>query len=181
MSGQTPRTGVLAEFRTPEEMLAALGDLRARGLTRLDTFTPYPVEGVEEALGLRRSRIPWWAFWFGLAGAVSALAIQWWTNAVDYPIVVGGRPLNSLPAWVPITFETTVLCASLATFLVLCVKARLTALWHPVFEVPGFESAQVDRFWVMVGGDDERYEERVTVVALQRAGASRVVRVEGEG
>jgi hypothetical protein len=181
MSGHTPRTGILAEFRTPEEMLAALGDLRARGLTRLDTFTPYPVEGVEEALGLRRSGIPWWAFWIGLAGAVSALAIQWWTNAVDYPIVVGGRPLNSLPAWVPITFETTVLCASLATFLVLCVKARLTALWHPVFEVPGFESAQVDRFWVMVGDDDGRYEERVTVAALQRAGASRVVRVEGEG
>jgi hypothetical protein len=180
MSGRTPRTGILAEFRTPEEMLAALGDLRARGLTRLDTFTPYPVEGVEEALALRRSSIPWWAFWIGLAGAVSAFAIQWWTNAVDYPIVVGGRPLNSIPAWIPITFETTVLCASLATFLVLCVKARLTALWHPVFEVPGFESAQVDRFWVMVGDGDERYEERVTVVALQRAGASRVVRVEGE-
>jgi hypothetical protein len=181
MAGRTPRTGLLAEFRTPEEMLAALGGLRERGFTRLDTFTPYPVDGVEEALALHRSSIPWWAFWIGLAGAVSALLIQWWTNAVDYPIVVGGRPMSSIPAWIPITFETTVLCASLATFFALCVKARLTALWHPVFEVPGFESAQVDRFWVMVGDDDERYEERVTVVALQRAGASRVVRVEGEG
>jgi hypothetical protein len=181
MSGRTPRTGLLAEFRTPEEMLAALRDLRERGLTRLDTFTPYPVDGVEETLGLRRSNIPWWAFWIGLAGAVSAFVIQWWTNAVDYPIVVGGRPLNSIPAWIPITFETTVLCASLATFFVLCAKTHLTALWHPVFEAPGFESAQVDRFWVMVGSDDEKYEERVTTVALQRAGASRVVRLEGEG
>lgn len=180
MAAGTPRAGLLAEFATPEAMLAALGMLREDGFTRLDTFTPFPVEGVEEGLGLRRSSVPRWAFGFGLAGAIFALLVQWWTNAVDYPLVVGGRPMNSLPAWIPITFETTILFSSLAIFGALCVKARLTALWHPVFEAPGFESAQVDRFWVMVGSDDACYEAASTTAALERFGARRVVALGAE-
>jgi hypothetical protein len=180
MAAATPRAGLLAEFGTPEAMLAALGSLRERGFTRMDTFTPYPVEGVEERLGLKRSGIPRWAFGFGAAGAVIAFLIQWWTAAVDYPVVVGGRPLNSIPAWVPITFETTVLFASLAVFFALCVKLRLTALWHPVFEVTELGSAQVDRFWVIVGADDGRYDAAGTAAALEGMGARRVVRIEGE-
>lgn len=180
MTAGTPRAGVLAEFGTPEEMLAALDELRGAGFSRLDTFTPYPVEGVEERLGLRRSTIPRWAFAAGLTGAALAFLVQWWTNAVDYPINVGGRPLFSGPAWVPITFETTVLCAALATCFALGLKARLTTLWHPVFEVPGFESAQVDRFWVIVGTEDARHRRDAAVAELRRLGAHRVVAVEEE-
>jgi len=178
MAAATPRSGILAEFASPEALLATLERLRETGHARLDTFTPFPVEGVEEWLGAERSSIPRWALAAGVAGALLAYAIQSWTAAVDYPLVVGGRPLNSLPAWVPITFETTILFASLATFVMLLVKARLTMLWHPVFEVPGIESAQGDRYWVIVG--DAVQGRQGTAAELRRLGALRVVELEEE-
>lgn len=180
MAAGTPRAGLFAEFATPDAMLAALSHLVERGYARLDTLTPFPVEGVDERLGFPRSTITRWAFAAGLTGALLAYGIQSWTAAIDYPLIVGGRPLNSLPAWVPITFETTILLASLTTFVMLLVKARLVMLWHPVFEVPGIESAQVDRYWVIVGADDAHYHAASTAAELAELGALRVVELEPE-
>jgi len=181
MAKGTPRHGIAGEFETADAMLGALRRLRAGGYERLDALTPYPVEGAEEALGLARSTIPRWVLAAGLLGAAAAYLVQWWTNAIDYPLVVGGRPLASVPAYVPITFETAILCASLMAFCALLRKARLPALWHPVFEVDGIESAQVDRFWVAISGDDARYTPEGTAAELRAAGARRVSLISEAG
>src|SRR4051812_25982351 len=107
------REGTLFEFASPEEALAAAGALRAVGFARPDAYTPYPVPELDEALGVRRTRIPRAVFLAASFGCVLAFTIMWWTNAVDYPLDVGARPLNSLPADIPIMFETTVLFGAL--------------------------------------------------------------------
>lgn len=181
MAAGTPRAGLLAEFATSEAMEAAVARLRDDGYRRLDSFSPYELEEVEGALGAENPAVPWWGLAAAVAGAAVGYGVQWYANAWDYPLVVGGRPLRSIPAWVPITFETMVLFAAVAVFVGLWAQARLPALWHPVFEAEGFERASVDRFWVMVGADDPRYHPDATTALLRERGAARVVRVGGDG
>src|SRR5205814_7196678 len=129
--------GVIGEFPTPAALLAACHALRARGFANLETYTPYALDGLDEALGRRRSRFGFGVFVAGMIGVAVGFTIQWWCNAVDYPLNVGGRPLFSWPAWVPITFETAVLFASAAAFFGVLGLARLPRLWQPIFEVDG--------------------------------------------
>jgi hypothetical protein len=151
------RTGLLAEFGTPEEMLHAIHDLRGRGYRRLDAFTPYPVPGVERALDLRRSPLTWIVFPIAMLGAGLAYLVQLWCNAYDYPINVGGRPLHSAPAFIPITFESGVLVASLAGVFLFLLLSGLPRLYAPVADVEGFERASIDRFWVGVDDRDPQF------------------------
>jgi hypothetical protein len=146
--------GLLAEFETPEAMLRAIEELRRRGYRQLDAFTPYPVHGAERALGLRRSPINWMLLPIAIAGTGAGYLIQWYCNAYDYPLDVGGRPPHSAPAFVPITFETTVLTTALAGFVLFLVLTRLPELWSPVFDVQGFERASIDRFWIGIDARD---------------------------
>ncbi|WP_437668705.1 DUF3341 domain-containing protein [Sorangium sp. So ce131] len=148
------RAGLLAEFETPEAMLRAIAELRSRGYRRLDAFTPYPVRGVEEALGLRRSPLSWILLPFAIAGAAGGYLVQWHNNAYDYPLNVGGRPAHAPPAFVPITFEMMVLATALSGLVVMLLLARLPELWSPVFDVPGFERASIDRFWIGIDARD---------------------------
>lgn len=178
MPARTLRSGVVAEFTSPEAMLVALRQLRQKGYTRLDTFTPYPLLEVEEILALPRSTIPRWAFLFGLGGAIFAYLVQWWTSAVDYPLDIGGRPFNSIPAWVPICFETAILCGSLGAFVLFLSRARLMDLWSPLFEIPGFEGAQIDRFWIVLGSDDDEYDPDRASDEFRLLGARRIVVVQ---
>jgi hypothetical protein len=152
------RTGMLAAFGSPEELLHAVRELKKRGYQRLDAFTPYPVKGLEQALGLGRSPLNRMVFPFALAGAALAYLIQYWCNGIDYPINVGGRPLQSAPAFIPITFESTVLAASLAGVFIFLVLARLPQLYAPVDDVEGFERASIDRFFVAVDDRDPRFD-----------------------
>src|SRR5438270_13122382 len=110
------RTFVLAEFRNPEPMLEALRALRQGGETALDAYTPYPLHGTSEAIGLPKSRVPLLTLAESLLGAGGGYLMQWWMNAVDFPINVSGRPLHSAPSWIPITFEMGVLFASFFIF-----------------------------------------------------------------
>jgi hypothetical protein len=151
--------GLLAEFGSPEELVVAVGTLRALGLTHLDAFTPYPVRELEPLLGIRRSPIPRWVLAAGLTGAGAAYLIQWWCAAVSYPIDVGGRPFHSAPAFIPITFETAILCAATTAFVSALLYAKLFRLYDPVFEAPGFERASVDRFWVAAYTDEGAFHD----------------------
>ncbi len=171
------RRGLLAEFATPEALLDAAGRLRDAGFTHLTAFTPYPLEGLDEALGLRRSRIPVFVLVGGLSGALLAFLVQVWTNGIDFPINVGGRPLFSWPAFVPITFEMAVLAAGLAAVLGVLACSGLPQLWHPLFEVEGFERASVDRFFLGVDAADPRFEPEHLADRLAALGALRVSRV----
>jgi hypothetical protein len=164
---------VLGSFKTPEAVLAAAEDLRRRGHRDLDAYSAYPLEGAEEALDLPRTRMPRRVLAGGLLGATTGLGFQWWCNAIDFPINVGGRPLFSLPSWIPITFELTVLFGAFGAFFGLLSLLGLPRLHHPVFEVPGFRSVAVDRFWLSAPAGN--LEEVLAIEAeLQALGAEEI-------
>src|SRR5207245_3511562 len=117
MRKRAPIHGLMAEFETAEEVLAAVRRARQEGYRDMDAYTPYPVEGLSEELGLTRSRVPFVVLVGGLVGAAGGFFMQYWAEAVDYPLNVGGRPYNSWPAFIPITFELMVLVASFAALL----------------------------------------------------------------
>lgn len=169
--------GLLAEFETPEALLAAARRLREDGFSRLAAYTPFPVEGIDEALAIPRSRVPIAVLLSGLAGGVVAFLVQAWANGIDYPLDVGGRPLFSWPAFVPITFEMTVLAAGFGATIGILVASGLPRLWHPLFEVEGFERATIDRFFLGVDGADPHYVADRVAGRLLALGALRVARV----
>ena len=165
------RTGILAEFRTPEELIRAIVELRARRYKRLDAFTPYPMKAVLDALGLPRSKLNWLVFASGIAGAGLAYLIQWYANAYDYPLDVGGRPLHSAPSFIPITFEMGVLSAAVAGIVSFFIVARLPELYSPLFDVEGFERASIDRFWLGVDQRDPAFDPEALSRILTELGA----------
>lgn len=169
----------LAEFADATPLIRALYHLRDQGYERLDAYTPHPIEGLSEALGLPRSRVPRYTLAGGLIGGISAYWFQWWSSAVDYPINVGGRPPHSAPAFIPITFELAVLCGGIATVIGLLIEARLGALWRPVDELPGFESSSIDRFWLAIDARDPKLSRPETETLLGDLGAVRVEWIGG--
>lgn len=169
---------VLGEFHSPERLLEAAKALRERGFVRLDAYSPFPVEGLEEVLEMKSSRLPALGLVAGLSGAVGAYVIQWFTQAVDWKIDVGGRPFHSAPAFIPITFETGVLAAAGAVFFGMFVVCGLPRVTHPLFELESFRSATVDGFWVSVTVDEAAHLESVSE-ALRSLGAQQVSQVEG--
>lgn len=170
------RDGIVAEFDGPDGFERAFLRLRALGYTRLRSWTPYPVRAV--VTRLPESGVPWIMLAAGLTGASLGYLVQWWCNAHDYPLDVGGRPFNSIPAYIPIAFESGVLAAALAGFLSILGLSGLPRLHHPMFEVDGFERASVDRFWIGVDASDPRFDERVGEV-LEASGALRCRRIGG--
>ena len=173
------RFGVLAEFRDPERLLAAIRALRSRGYRRMDAFTPFPVRGVQEALELPRSRLNLLSGPIGAFGACFAFFLQWLTVAYLYPLNDGGRPPFSIPPFFIIAFETMVLFTSVAAFVLFFWICRLPRLTHPIFAVPGFESATRAGFWLGVNVRDDKFDADGTEHELRELGAARVEYVGG--
>jgi hypothetical protein len=146
---------VLGELESQERLVDVASRLRIDGFGELDAYSPYPVHGIDAALGLKASRVPLIALGGGLFGVGFAYLMQWWTAAVDYPINVGGRPPHSPPAFVPIVFELGVLISALSIFFGLLLLWRLPRPHHPVFEVEEFRSASTHALWVSVRAKDE--------------------------
>lgn len=149
------KTSLLVEFADAGALASAARTLRRRPELTLDAYTPYSSEEVREALALRPSRLPLFVFAAACLGAGGAYWLEWITTAHLYPVNVGGRPLHTPLAFVPISFEMGVLAASLTAFAGVLVLGKLVKLWDPVFEVPGFEGASVDRFWLRVDAPGE--------------------------
>ncbi len=148
MRGAMAEARVLAEFATPDDLMDAVRRLKAAGIGVLDAWTPYSVPGLEDELPPPRRRLQPIALAGGLFGGIASYAIQWYANAVSYPLNSGGRPSHAIPAFIPPTFEGTVLCAGLGALLGFCLLLKLPALWHPTFEIEGFEHASRDQFWL---------------------------------
>jgi hypothetical protein len=168
------RDGVVAEFDAPEALERALLRLKALGYTRLRSWTPYPVRGI--VTQLPESLVPWIMLVAGLVGAGLGYFVEWWCNAFDYRLDVGGRPFHSVPAYIPIAFESGVLAASLAGFVAILGLSGLPRLYHPVFEIEGFERASIDRFWIGVDASDPSFDDGVLEV-LETSGALRCQRL----
>ena len=136
-----PAYGIMAEFRRPEDLIEAVRAARRAGFTKLDAFSPFPLSELADELGVRTTIIPWIAFLAALVGAGLQYGSQYWMNAVDYPLNVGGRPLDSWPAFIPSALIVAILWAGVATLIGLLMILRLPRLYHPVFAVHGFRRA----------------------------------------
>jgi Protein of unknown function (DUF3341) len=162
MSAASKLHGIMAEFTRPNEVIEAAAGARQQGYVCMDAYTPIPVEGLDEALGFRRTAVPLIVLIGGIVGAVGGYFMEWYAMAVDYPINVGGRPFNSWPAYIPITFELMVLCASLSALIGMLALNRLPQPSHPVFNVRSFERASTDRFFLCIEARDPKFDRSAT-------------------
>ncbi len=154
--------GMLAEFETPEQLVAATRLARSAGYRDMDTFSPHPVEGLEEALDHHDNTVAWMMFLAGIGGASLALFLQTYTSVWHYPYNIGGRPLFSWPAFIPVTFELTVLSASLVGVISMLVLNRLPMPHHPLFNLPRFALASDNRFFLCIFAEDGKFDVKET-------------------
>lgn len=169
--------GLLAELRTPADVLQATRRARQEGYTKLDAYTPYPVEGLAEELGLKRTRMPFVVLMAALVGLAVGFCMQYYTMAIDYPFNVGGRPHNSWPVFIPIAFELMVLVSGIGALLGMLFLNGLPQPYHPLFNVPAFARASQDRFFLCIEADDPRFELEKTRQFLLGLGPVEVAEV----
>lgn len=150
--------GVMAEFGEHDQLLAAAQRAYAEGYRDLDAFSPFPVEHLAEAIGHEYSPVPIFTLLGGIAGGLGGYFMEWYSMARLYPINVGGRPHNSWPNFIPITFELTILIASLSALVSLLILCRLPQPHHPVFNVPQFRRASIDRFFLFIDAKDPKFD-----------------------
>ncbi|MDD5543164.1 MAG: DUF3341 domain-containing protein [Acidobacteriia bacterium] len=169
--------GLMAEFDTTDDLLAAARKTVAEGYRRVDAYTPLPVEGLAEALDFRDRRLPLIVLIGGIVGALGGYYLQYWCSAVSYPLNVGGRPLNSWPSFIPITFEMTVLVAALSAVLGMLALNGLPMPYHPVFNVPRFAMASRNRLFLCIEARDPKFELEKTREFLKNLKAREVSEV----
>lgn len=175
----TKPAGMMGEYRSAEDMLAALRTAHASGWRRMDAFAPHPVPEAAELLGTRTWPLAAITIAAGLAGGALQYGTQWYLNVIDYSINVGGRPLHSWPVFMPATYIVAVLWAALAALLSMLAMNRLPRLHHPVFAAPGFARASEDRFFLCLFAEDAMYDDVVADAFLRGTGAMRVSRIPG--
>jgi hypothetical protein len=169
---------VTAVFRTPDAVLHAADEVKKAGYTKFDVHTPYPVHGLDRAMGLRPSKLGYFALAFGLLGAASAIGLISWITLVDYPLVIGGKPFWSWPAFVPVSFELTVLLASvLSTVTMIVLYFRFPNNSHPLHDSPYMKAVSADRFGIAIEADDPQFEEATVRAFLASLGGGDVATV----
>lgn len=172
-----PLFGLMAEFGGPRRLIRAIEAAQEAGYTEMDAFTPYPIEEVWEALGHHKSKLPGIVLAGGILGAILGFGLQYWTSVIAYPLNIGGRPLNSWPAFIPVTFEMTILVATLFTVLGMFALNGLPQPYHPVFNVERFALASRDRYFLCIGGWDPLFDKEKTAEFLKQQEPSEVSEV----
>lgn len=166
--GEAQLFGLLAEYTTPGALIAASKQVRDAGYTRWDTFTPFPVHGIDGAMGIRMTRLPWVVLGAALTGMSLGVWLQWWTNAVDYPWIVSGKPFWSLPANIPIIFELTVLFAGITAMVGMLIMNGLPHPSHPLDLKTRFARATDDKFFLLIEARDPKFDEVDTRSLIQK-------------
>jgi len=170
--------GFMIDFEDPEELLEAVEQIYKAGYRRIDAYTPFPVDGLDEALRLGPNRLPLIVLGGGIIGAVGAFTLQYYASVIDYPLNVGGRPLNSWPAFIPITFEVAVLMAAFAAVLGMFILNGLPQPYHPVFNVQHFELASRSHFFISIESQDPKFDLEDTRRFLESLGPGTVSVIE---
>jgi hypothetical protein len=172
--------GVMGEFATPEDLLAATKKAREAGYKHVEAYTPFPVEGLSEAVGFKWTAVPLLTLMGGVGGGLTGFGLQYWVAAITYPINIGGRPLNSWPAFIPVTFELTVLGASIFAVFGMLALNKLPQPYHPVFNVERFAQASTDKFFLCIEARDPKFDLVETSKFLQSLHAQHVNEVKDE-
>ncbi len=150
--------GLMAEFTSGEALVGAVRRAREAGYDRIEAYSPFPVEGMSDAIGFTGSRVPFFTLVGGIAGGVGGYFLQWYSAVIDYPINVGGRPLHSWPEFIPATFEMTVLFAALTAVVAMLLANGLPRLNHPIFEAKDFDLATRNRFFLCLRAGEPKFE-----------------------
>jgi mono/diheme cytochrome c family protein len=166
--------GVLAEFESPGALVKAARQVRDAGYTEFDAYSPFPVHGIDDAMGIKRTILPLLVFGGGAAGTIGGAFLQWWMNAWNWPWNVSGKPAWSIPANVPIAYETTILLSVLTTFFGMWILNKLPQVWHPFFKSDRFLKASDDGFFLGIEAKDKRFDPARTTALLEKAGATAV-------
>lgn len=170
--------GALAEFTNPAELYHACEKVRDAGFTVWDAHTPYPVHGLEKAMGIGRSKVPYIVFAMGMTGAATGFGLQTWVSTVAQPSVISAKPLLSWQAFVPVTFELGILFGALGALIGMLALNRLPQLYHSLFHSERFERFSDDRFFISIEAKDPKWNETETVAFLEGLGSSHVELVE---
>jgi hypothetical protein len=170
--------GLLAEFDSPAQLVAAAKRTHEAGYRRIDTFSPYPIEEAWEAIGHHDKRLSKIVLAGGITGMLAGIGLQEWVHQVAYPINIAGKPLNSWPQFVPVTFELTILFAALSAVLGMIILNGLPEPYHPVFNVARFEHASRDKFFLLVESADPKFDRAKTLDFLKTLDASEINEVE---
>ena len=173
-----PIYGLMAQFETADGVLHAAERTYAEGYRKMDAYTPFPVEGLAEAIGFHQTYVPLLCLAGGLIGCMGGFFLQWWPNVIGYPLNIGGRPYNSWPQFIPITFELTVLIAGLATVFGMLALNGFPEPYHPVFNAKNFELASRDKFFLCVEASDDKFDAQKTREFLLSLNAHEVSEIE---
>jgi len=170
--------GLMAEFEDPTSLVTATERAHHEGYRCMDAYSPFPIEELHEALGSKHTRLPLIVLIGGLIGCIGGYTLEYWSSVIAYPINIGGKPLHSWPAFIPVTFECTILVAALSCVLGMLALNGLPQPYHPVFNVASFERASRDRFFLMVESQDPKFDRQATADFLKGLNAIEVNEVE---
>ncbi len=170
--------GLMAEFPGGKEILAAAKSAHEHGYRKMEAFTPFPIEGLSENLGQKKSFVSSIVLICGIGGGLGGYFMEWYANVISYPQNIGGRPLNVWPMFIPITFELTILSGALAAIIGMLALNKLPEPHHPVFNVPEFERASTDKFFLCIEADDQKFDLNATRKFLETLKPEKILEVE---
>ena len=176
---RTPVYGLMAEFDSPTSLVAAAHKTHAAGYKKIDAYSPIPIEELAEAIGFHRNGVPLVVLVGGILGCIAGYTMQWWIHTISYPVNVGGRPLNSWPAFIVVTFELTILFAGIAAVFGMLALNGLPMPYHPVFNVPRFAFASKDRCFLIIFSTDPMYTAASTRAFLEGLEPKFIMEVPG--
>jgi len=178
MPGPKTTYGIIAQFETPAALMSAAEKVRESGFRKWDVFTPYPVHGMDKAMGLKNSKVGWFSFLGGCSGYTLGMLMIWWMNKVNYPVVIGGKPMFSPFSAFPPSYELTILLGSFGSLLGMLFLNRLPRLHHPLLKHRRFALASHDGLFLVIESADQKYSEVETRKLLESLGSRQIELVE---
>ena len=168
----------MAQFDNPSQLVAAARETYDAGYRQINGYSPFPIEELSEAIGFRKSALPLIVLIGGIIGGLGGFFMQYWMEVINYPLNVGGKPLNSWPAFIPITFECTVLVAAFSAVLGMLALNKLPQPYHPVFNAPNFALATRDHFFLVIEASDKKFQHDEVVDFMRSLGPKDLIDVE---